>query len=333
MLYRTPVSVSVSVSVSPSLEAMPSPSRSFISCGSRCSDSRGATAVPNGVQGSVKPPHSARPSTRSFENASSARQRVLQGRRNSLSDIPTSKIAVGVEPGKRAGFKRAYSSVSADTGCGGASPAARQSDATALTAAAVADARARWIAANGGKSLMTTTQQATGRAGGTHGTGTSHVQAADDTAGGSRVKRADVAGEVCALAARGGGSLAQRPDGAGSGGGVSDGGCVQALERRLSRVTIAALRGERDKKRYACDKIPVNSVKEHSENQRRPADVSVPQGEIQRRQAGGDVEASRRRYVPPGVVPAGSDIDCTRCRRCRIFTARRYQPHHRRQSV
>ena len=183
---------------------------------------------------------------------------------------------------------------------------------------------------------MTTTQQATGRAGGTHETGASHVRAADGTAGGSRVKGADVAGEVCGQAGRGGVSLAQRPDGTGSGAGGAggaDGGCVQALERRLSRVTIAALRGERDKKRYACEKSPLNSVTDPCENHKRPADVGVPQGKIQRRQAGGDVEASRRRYVPPGVVPAGSDIDRTRRRRCCVCTARRYQPHHRRQSV
>lgn len=220
------------------------------------SDSHGIS-VPNGTQGSAKPPNSARPSTRTFECVSSARQRVQQGRRNSLSDLPTSTNTGGIEQGRRAGNKRAYSSVSVDTGSAGtsgtASTAARKSDATAATAAAVAEATACWIAVNGGKALLSTTRQNTGQAGGAQQASASHVKAADHNGGYSKdIKTASFTGNIRGYVGKGGGSLAQDSCGVASAGAVSDVDTdhgVQALETKMSRVTIAALRGERDKKR------------------------------------------------------------------------------------
>lgn len=174
-----------------------------------------------------------------------------------MSDLPTSTNTGGIDPGKRTGNKRAYSSVSLDTGCastsGAASTAARKSDATAATAAAVAEATACWIAVNGGKALLSTARQNLEKAGGAQQASASHIRTADHDGGYKKdVKAANFAGNIRGYTGKGCGNAAQDSGGVASAGAGSDADTdhgVQALERKMSRVTIAALRGERDKKR------------------------------------------------------------------------------------
>jgi len=203
---------------------------------------------------SAKPPAIARPASRSFDSATSARQRVQTGKRNSVADMPAS--SGGTAASENVGIKRNFSSVSVDTAGGAITPRSLGgviSASTALTSAAVSATMANWVASNGGKELKrggegTTPRGSNGLSGLSEDVINISATAGDQLKAGSM--RRGCAGGAGVAGGVGGGVTGTIVSLVGARLGVALSNPLQILERKMSRVSISAMDAvSRDKKR------------------------------------------------------------------------------------